>query len=221
MDDWLIRDVRQLWTTNSGGWDNKGATLACLCCRYTETGGPLGPDEDPAENTVILLVTRDVIAANEPAAYKVLAEPELMGHPAASGPHTRYTNFKVPIKNMLGTPKTGAGIIEHAFAVSAALVGTMSVGLMRKAFEAALEFAKKDTRGGAVPILERQSVADLLTSIKIRIDTSRILVWKALSALQDEPGDFPARLEQCVEANIYCTDQAVPAITEAMSAVGM
>ncbi|KAK4944632.1 hypothetical protein LTR10_016066 [Elasticomyces elasticus] len=219
--DFYIVNGEKYWTTNSGGWDGKGATLSCLCCRYSETGGPLRADEDPAENVLILLVTRDVIADNEPEAYQILSEPELMGHPAASGPHTRYTNFKVPAANVLGTREKGAGLVENSFAVSAALVGTMATSVMRKAFEEALRFAKEDTRGGSVPLIERQSVADILISLKTKIDTSRIMVWKALDALENGPGDWSARLEQCLETKIYCTEQAVPGITEAMSVVGM
>lgn len=151
----------------------------------------------------------------------MISEPELMGHIAASGPLSRYTNFKVPVANVLAPRGKGAALVEKAFSVSAALVGAMAVGTMRTAFEAALKFAREDSRGGTVPILERQSPADLLINVKIKIDTSRILVWKALSGMEKEAGDEQSRYEACLQAKVYCSDQAVTAVWEAMQLVGV
>ena len=151
----------------------------------------------------------------------MISEPELMGHIAASGPLSRYTNFKVPAANVLAPRGKGAGLVEKAFSVSAALVGAMAVGTMRTAFEAALKFAREDSRGGSVPVLARQSPADLLINAKIKIDTSRILVWKALSGLEKEAGDENSRYEACLQAKVYCSDQAVTAVWETMQLVGV
>lgn len=81
----------QLWTTNSAGWDSKGATLSLLCVRYSENGGPEDPNVDPAYNKMVLAVTREVVASNPPGAYQMLGEPNLMGHFGVTGPHTRYS----------------------------------------------------------------------------------------------------------------------------------
>ncbi|KPM38695.1 Nitroalkane oxidase [Neonectria ditissima] len=220
--DSYIVNGEKLWTTNSAGWDGKGAALSCLCCRYSEDGGPEDPDVDPASNILVLLVTRDVVAQNSPEAYQLLAEPDLMGHTAASGPLTKYTNFKVPAANVLAPRgKAAAALVEKAFSISAALVGAMAVGTMRKAFEAALKFAREDNRGGTVPVLQRQSPADLLINAKIKIDTSRILVWKALSGLEEGAGDESSRYEACLQAKVYCSDQAVSVVWETMQVVGV
>lgn len=171
---------------------------------------------------MILLVTREVIAQNEPGAYQVLDEPELMGHVGASGPHTRYTNFRVPADHLLcaqGGPTVA--LIQQAFSLTAALVGSMACGVMRRAFEVALKFAKEDNRGGTVPIIQRQSVADLLINCKIKIDTSRLLVRNALDSFDKGTGDAASRLESCLQTKIYCGDAAVQAVWETMQAVGM
>ncbi|KAH7136377.1 acyl-CoA dehydrogenase/oxidase [Dactylonectria macrodidyma] len=222
--DYYVVNGEKLWTTNSAGWDGKGADLSCLCCRYSEDGGPEDPNVDPASNTMILLVTREIVAQNEPGAYTVISEPDLMGHTAAAGPHTRYTNFKVPAQGIyvLGSRgKEATALIEQSFSVSAALIGAMAVSTMRTAFEAALKFAKEDSRGGTVPIFDRQSVADLLINVKIKIDTSRLLVWKALDGLDKQTGDAESRYEACLQAKVYCSDQAVSAVWETMQAVGV
>lgn len=211
----------KLYTTNSAGWDGRGAALSCLCCRYSEDGGPQDPNDDPASNIIILLVTRDIIAQNEPGAYQKIAEPNLMGHIAASGPLSRYTNFKVPVSNVLAIGQKGASLIEKAFSMSAALAGAMAVGTMRAAFEAALKFAREDTRRGTVPVIERQSPADLLINAKLKIDTSRILVWKALDGVEKGTGNDRSRYEACLQAKIYCGDQAVSAVWDTMQVVGV
>ncbi|KAL7941437.1 acyl-CoA dehydrogenase/oxidase [Trichoderma barbatum] len=219
--EFYIVNGDKLWTTNSSGWDGKGAALSCLCCRYSEEGGPQDPNDDPASNIVILLVTRDTIAQNEPEAYQKIAEPNLMGHIATSAPLTRYTNFKVPVTDILSVPGHGASIIERAFSMSAALAGAMAVGTMRAAFEAALKFAREDSRRGTVPVIERQSPADLLINAKLKIDTSRILVWKALDGIERGTGDDSSRYEACLQAKIYCSDQAVSAVWDTMQLVGI
>ncbi|KAM0514997.1 hypothetical protein ACHAPE_006319 [Trichoderma viride] len=218
--DYYVVNGEKLWTTNSAGWDGKGAALSCLCCRYSEDGGPQDPQDDPSSNIIVLLVTRDTVAQNDPGAYQKIEEPNLMGHVAASGPLTKYTNFKVPVTDVLA-PGNGASVIERAFSMSAALAGAMSVGIMRAAFEAALKFAREDSRRGTVPVIERQSAADLLINAKLKIDTSRILVWKALDGVEKGTGDDRSRYEACLQAKIYCSDQAVAAVWDTMQLVGM
>ena len=96
------------------------------------------------------------------------------------------------------------------------MVGAISVATMVAAFEAALDFAKSDNRGGSEPIFGRQSVADLLMGVKMRIDASRFLTWKACHAL-----DNGLSGELALEAKIYCSDLAVQSVSDCMSAVGM
>lgn len=91
----------------------------------------------------------------------------------------------------------------------------MAVGIMAAAFEAALEFAKSDSRGGSQPILSRQSVSDRLMDIKMSTDAARFITWKACHALDNGLGG-----ELALEAKIYCSDLAVKAVSDAMSAVG-
>ena len=75
------------------------------------------------------------------------------------------------------------------------------MGLMRAAFDAALAFAKRDDRGGAVPLLERQAVADLLSGIKMNTEAARALTWKAAHALENGPGEYDARRELALAAS--------------------
>ncbi|KAI8670248.1 Nitroalkane oxidase [Fusarium keratoplasticum] len=220
-NEWIINGEK-LWTSNSAGWGEEGADLACVVCRLSDDASKTqDPNIDPASLIMILLVTPEVIANNPKEAYQVLGEPELAGHITTSGPHTRFTEFRVPHENLLCPPGEGAPIVETAFTMSAALVGAMAVGTMRAAFDEALAFAKSDTRGGSKPIIQHQSVADKLIDCKMRIETSRLLVWKAVCKLDDPAVDWKVKLEISMQAKIYSTDCAVDCVVDAMKAVGM
>ena len=108
-----------------------GGTLSCLVVRSSEDGGPEKPDNDPARNVMVLLVTREIVAQNPSEAYQFLGEPDLMGHIAVTGPHTRYTEFKVPAENVLFLPGEATSIVEQSFGISGAVVGAMAVGTSR------------------------------------------------------------------------------------------
>jgi alkylation response protein AidB-like acyl-CoA dehydrogenase len=106
--------------------------------------------------------------------------------------------------------------------MSAALVAVMSVGVMRHAFEAALAFCKSDSRGGKVPIIQHQSVADRLVDVKMRIEAARALAWKAMCVLEskDEGVSWEQRLEIALEAKVWCSEQVVGAVETCMGVVG-
>lgn len=219
-DSWILNGEK-IWATNSAGWDFKGCDLACVVCRDV-TNGPAAPDADPRDSVMVLLVTRADLDANAPDAFQVLRHVSTLGHTSVSGPHIRYTNVRVPAGNLLAGPGPAAvDAVLGSFDASAVLVGAMAVGLMRAAFDAALAFAKRDNRRGAVPLLERQAFADLLSGIKMSAEACRALTWKAAHAFENGPGDYAARRELALAAKIYCSDAAVKAVTEAINAVGM
>jgi nitroalkane oxidase len=171
---------------------------------------------------MVFLVTRDLVAQNDATAYTVLEEPELMGHIACSGPRTQFKSFKVPDGiHVLASPESGAALVEQTFGCSAALVGSFATSIMRHTFEAAMKFARNDTRGGSVPILQHQSVSNILMDIKMRTDVSRLMTWKALHCMHNGPGDFNARLELCLQTKISCSESAVTSVTDAMRVVGI
>lgn len=219
-DEWIVNGEK-LWTTNSSGWDERGADLQCVVCRQSPPNTPQDTSSDPESHILILIITRDNIASNESSAYQVLSDPELIGHKSAIGPHSRFTNFRVPHANLLSPPGKGAAVVEQTFGSSAALVGAMSVGIMRATFDAALAFTKNDSRGGTVPIIDRQSVADRLIDIKMRIEAVRMLVWKALWGIEKGEGSWNSKLEIALEAKVLGSEMAPRCVLNAMEAVGM
>ncbi|KAB5554371.1 acyl-CoA dehydrogenase/oxidase [Coniochaeta sp. 2T2.1] len=217
-DEWVINGEK-MWATNCAGWDFKGADLACVVCR--DVTDPAKPDDDPKDHVMIIIVTRADLDRSGPDAFNVIRHIAMPGHTSVSGPHVKYTNVRVPAKNVLCPPGRGAQVAFGAFDQSAVLVGAMGVGLMRAVFDAALAFAKRDDRNGAVPLLERQAFADLLSGIKMSTEACRALVWKAAHAMVNGPGDYDARRELALAAKIYASEASVKACTDAINAVGI
>lgn len=170
---------------------------------------------------MILLVTSADIKRNDPGAFQVVRHISTAGHTACSGPHLRYKNLRVPAKNVLCLPGTGAAVVSAAFDFTAVLVGAMSVGIMRAAFDAGLAFAKSDNRRGATNLLSRQAVADLLSGVKMQTEACRAMTWKAAHAMQSGPGDYDARRELALGVKIYCSDCCTKAVTDVINVVGM
>ncbi|TID27704.1 acyl-CoA dehydrogenase [Venturia nashicola] len=211
-DEWVVNGDK-IWSGNSAGWDGKGADVLTILCRNPDI-----KSDNAKDAAMIIIGTREVIDANVPGAYKVVEHKVTPGFTACSGPHVRFTDLRIPSKFVVATGTTAAGLIAMTFTASATMVGAMGVGIMRATFEAALKYAKENTAGGSVKILERQSPADLLIAIKIRADTARLLTWKAAHALDT---GTPGAAEMCFAAKIYASEAAVTSVAEAMRVVGI
>ncbi|KAK4442527.1 acyl-CoA dehydrogenase/oxidase [Podospora aff. communis PSN243] len=223
-DEWVINGEK-MWATNCAGWDFGGCDLACVVCRDTteapDNNNSKKNSDDPKDRVMIILVTRADLDRNPAGSFEVLRHVSMPGHTSVSGPHVRYNKVRVPAKNVLCPPGQGAQVALAAFDASAVLVGAMGVGLMRAAFDAALAFGRRDSRNGAVPLLERQAFADLVSAIKMRAEACRALTWKAAHAMEHGPGDYDARRELALAAKVYCSEAAVQACHDAISAVGI
>ncbi|KAL5337490.1 acyl-CoA dehydrogenase/oxidase [Aspergillus crustosus] len=217
-DEWVINGEK-LWATSSAGWDFKGADLSCVVCRSVDED-VVAKATHPSDSILVLIVTRADIDRNEPGSFEVLKHVDTAGHIAVSGPHIKYTNLRVPAKNLLAAPGTGAQLITRTFEMSAMLVGAMGIGIQRAIFDAALEFTRS-TRGGTVPINQRQAVGDLLINIKMRTETSRYLTWKAAHALSSGPGEHEQRREHALLAKVHSGEAAVQSALDAINAVGV
>ncbi|RDW61159.1 acyl-CoA dehydrogenase family protein [Aspergillus mulundensis] len=217
-NEWVLNGEK-MWATSSAGWDYKGADLSCVVCRCIDDD-VVKRASHPRDLIMVLLVTREDIERSGPDSFRIVKDVETAGHKAVSGPHVKYTNIRVPAKNVLCAPGTGAEIITQTFETSAMLVGAMGVGIQRAVFDAALAFSR-DTRGGTVPIGQRQSVGDLLINIKTRTETSRFLTWKAAHCLTSGPGEHAQRREHALLAKVHCAEAAVQSCLDAINAVGV
>ncbi|KAF9873103.1 acyl-CoA dehydrogenase [Colletotrichum karsti] len=211
-ESWVLNGEK-IWAGNGAGWDGRGADVQTIFCRDVGI-----TTDDPVDSAMLLAVPRAVLDENDTGAFRVLAYQETPGFTAHCGPHVAFKNLRVPEKYVVATADAAVQIVEMAFAATGAMVGAMGAGIMRTAFQAALKFAREKDQGGSVRVIERQSAADLLISLKTRIDTAQLLSWRAAHAI-----DTGARnaVELCSQAKIYGSEAAVEGVAEAMRVIGI
>ena len=203
-NSWAING-RKKWVSSATGWDRKGADILCVVCRTN-------PDVPPDKGT-------SIIAVEGPApGVKFERAIDTIGHRAHLVPEFGLQDVVAPRDNLLGQEGGGLTLAMGAFTGTAALVGIFGVALMRAAFDFALNFAKREKRGGIPPIIEHQAVGYALADAKTAIEAARYLSWRACHALDTQS---PGADELAIQAKIYGSETAVRVITDLMRVVGI
>ncbi|KXS21966.1 hypothetical protein M427DRAFT_65855 [Gonapodya prolifera JEL478] len=197
--DWIVIEGEKIWATNCAGWVFKGAGLQCVTRRFIPSSSASASRSSPStsDTNVVVAVTWADIEASPPGSYTVLKHFDSFGLTAKSGPLVRISGVRVPKSQLLCQPGQGLELCDEAFTMSAIVLGAMSVGVMRAEFDSALAFAKRDDRGGAEPILTKQS----------RRSTEG--AW------------LPPARELAYHAKVYCSESAVKAVIDCVYAAGV
>ncbi|MEV0225515.1 acyl-CoA dehydrogenase family protein [Streptomyces sp. NPDC050704] len=203
-DEWVVNGSKK-WVSSAGGWDGTGPDLLAVVCRTSV-------DAPPDEALSVILVPGPV------EGLTVDTSLDLLGHRAHQTPVITLRDVRVPRGNILGAPGAGRQIVAGSFLPTAALVGVFALAKMRAAFEFALDFAKRERRGGAVPIIDHQAVGYALADAKSAMEAVRYLSWKACHALDTQS---PAAAELALHAKIFGSETAVRVITDLMRVVGI
>jgi alkylation response protein AidB-like acyl-CoA dehydrogenase len=203
-DHWVISGKKH-YTTNGTGWHGKGPELFTVVCR-TDPGKP------PQESMAIIVVPGDT------PGIEIAGILDTVGHRAVISPRIHFNEVRVPAGNLIGRPGDGVAMTAKIFAWTAALIGATCTGVMRAAFDCAFEFTKTDYRSGPVPVIEYQNAGYMLADLKMRMEASRYLAWKACHYLDTTGGEG---LEMAVIAKVYCSELAVQVVYDAMRLVGV
>lgn len=128
-----------------------------------------------------------------------------------------FDDVEVPENHLLFPHGDGYPMLHNAIITVGNLgVGYLAVGLMRAAFEDALEHARERRQGGK-PIIEHQLVASKLFGIHAAIESARALLWKGSWLCKTS---FPGDLKTSLAAKVYATDQAVVHTAEMIQVMG-
>jgi butyryl-CoA dehydrogenase len=203
-DHWVISGAKK-WVSSGTGWDGTGADVLTVVCRT---------DSDaPPERGI------SIIAVHGPADGIVLERAiDSVGHRAHLQPQFSLNNVRAPANNLIGPRGGGKALVEACFTGTAPIVGVFAVGLMRAAFDCALNFAKTERRGGAAPIIGHQAVGYALADAKMAIEAVRSLSLRAAHAFDTQA---PGALELALHAKVFGSETAVRVISDLMRIVGI
>lgn len=203
-DTWVI-DGEKHWVSSATGWDGQGADLLCVVCRTPAV------DEHPAGLSIF------AVPGGTPGIELVHAI-DTVGHRAHFVPRFRLRDVRVPRDALVGPLGRARDVVDASFSGTAAVVGAMAVGLMRRAFTQTLAFCRTDARGGPQPILKYPTVGYALADAKGALEACRSLTFNACAAMDRAE---PAALELALHAKVFCSETAVRVITELMRVVGI
>jgi acyl-CoA dehydrogenase len=139
-----------------------------------------------------------------------------LGIRASSTVVVNFDNVFVPKENLLGQEGQGFKIAMQTLDTSRPMIGALSVGVARGAYEAALKYSKERIQFGQ-PIASFQMIQAMLADMATKIDASRLLVWRA-AMLVDQKGSFFAK--ESAMAKLFAGDTAMSVTTDAVQIMG-
>jgi acyl-CoA dehydrogenase len=108
--------------------------------------------------------------------------------------------------------RTSSQAAMATFEATRPAVGAQAVGIARAAYEYALEYAKERKQFGRA-IIENQAIAFKLADMKMRVDASRLLVWRAAwmakAGHRFENGEGSMSKLFAGETAVWVTEQAI------------
>ncbi len=149
-----------------------------------------------------------------------------MGIRASHTAEVVLDNCKIPGRFLLGSKeklderiarakegkKSGKQAAMATFEATRPSVGAQAIGIARAACEYALDYAKERKQFGR-PIIENQGVAFKLADMRMRVDASRLLVWRAAWMGRNqkpfEAGEGSMSKLFAGETAVWVTEQAI------------
>jgi alkylation response protein AidB-like acyl-CoA dehydrogenase len=114
-----------------------------------------------------------------------------------------FSNCRVPSANLLGEPGKGLSIALSNLEGGRIGIAAQAVGIARAALEAALAYGRDRVQFGT-PIVEHQSVANLLADMHTRVNAARLLV---LHAARLRTAGLPC-LSEASQAKLFASEMA-------------
>jgi alkylation response protein AidB-like acyl-CoA dehydrogenase len=126
-----------------------------------------------------------------------------------------FEKCRVPVANRLGREGRGMQVFESSMEWERGCILASCLGVMRRQLEACIAHARTRRQFGK-PIGKFQSVANKIVDMKVRLDTSRPLVYR-IGSLKDQ--NRPAMQEAAI-AKLYVSDCFVKSSIDAIQVFG-
>ena len=128
-----------------------------------------------------------------------------MGQRAMVNCELFFDGVFVADEDRLGAEGQGFYGLMHTFDSSRAILGAAATGTARAATELALDYAKQREQFGK-PIIEHQAVAFRLADMATRVESARLMTWRAAKLLDTGSPKAPAA---CAQAKLVASETAM------------
>jgi alkylation response protein AidB-like acyl-CoA dehydrogenase len=197
-DHYLLNGSKSSFVTN-GGIANVYLVFACIdpSLGIRGSGTFIVPGDDPG------------LTRGKPL--------DKIGLRALSQAPVYFDNVEIPENYLVFPPGEDYPMLHNAIITVGNIgVGYLAVGLLRAAYEEALEHSKRRIQW-AKPIWQHQLIGSKLFEAFQAIESARVLLWKASWLTKTS---FPGDLKLSLAAKIYATNQAVKHTTEMVQVLG-
>ena len=110
------------------------------------------------------------------------------------------------------------GGLMNAYNAQRVGAGTVALGVAQGAYETALSYALERKQFGR-PIGEFQGIQWMLADMRIQLDASRLMLWRAAASADTNASGFPDPL-LAAEAKVIASEAAIKATTDALQIHG-
>ncbi len=142
-----------------------------------------------------------------------------MGWNAQPTAQVIFENVRVPADSLLGGPEgegTGFAVAMNGLNGGRVNIAACSLGGARTAYQKAAGYVRdREAFGGS--LLDEPTIRFTLADMATSLETSRILLWRAASALD---ADAPDKVELCAMAKRYVTDACYEVADQALQLHG-
>jgi len=211
---------------------NAGSDVAGMQCKFTKVGDDYVLNGSKAWITnasrakwFVIFATEDPAARHKGigafiverdwAGFQVAKHEDKLGQRASDTCVITLEDVKVPKANLLAPAGAGFKLAMETFNTTRPDIGAGAVGLMRRALDECVAYAKERKTFG-VPIGQHQMVQAMLAEMAIRIEATQLLVRKAAWAL-DTKQRSPL-VSSCAKA--YGADSAMATAVDAVQVFG-
>jgi len=143
-----------------------------------------------------------IVPADSPGFEKQPAEHKL-GMRASDTCAIHFDQCAIPAENLLGKRGQGLAIALGNLGSSRTAIAAQATGIARAALEVAVRYAKERVQFGK-PIIEHQSVANLLADMQVKVSAAR-LMWMQAARCRDAGEPAVAEASQ---AKLYASEAA-------------
>ena len=182
-----------------GKWVLKGEKLFVCNGRRTGTAVVFAvTDPDLGKKGISAFI----VPSDAPGFVKQPAEHKL-GMRASDTCAIHFDQCAIPAENLLGERGKGLAIALGNLGSSRSAIAAQATGIARAALEAAVKYAKERVQFGK-PIIEHQSVANMLADMQVKVASAR-LMWLHAARCRDA-GE--AAVAEASQAKLYASEIA-------------